>query len=147
MNGHKPVKLAFSRDDSQLVGALTNRTVRIWDAATGSAIRTLTGHSDLVLDVAFSPDGKRLATASYDRTVRLWDLDNGRAQVLRGHWASVDQVAWTSDGARVITGSRDGTVRIWTAPPVALPDGSDVRRQLDDATTAVIGADDRPATP
>jgi WD40 repeat protein len=33
-----------------------DKTVRLWDAATGAALQTLEGHSDPVWSVAFSPD-------------------------------------------------------------------------------------------
>ena len=41
-----------------------DRTIKIWDLATGQEVRTLLGHSSYVNDVAFSPDGRRLVSAS-----------------------------------------------------------------------------------
>ena len=65
--------VAFSPDGKQVMSGSGDRTVRLWDAATGAALQTLEGHSDCVWAVAFSPDGKQLASASTDKTVRLWD--------------------------------------------------------------------------
>ena len=48
--------------------------VRVWDVATGELQRTLTGHTDEVLNVRFSADGQTLASGSADGTVLLWDM-------------------------------------------------------------------------
>jgi WD40 repeat protein len=39
-----------------------DRSVRIWDAATGECVRTLDGHPRAVFSVQFSPDGQRIVS-------------------------------------------------------------------------------------
>jgi WD40 repeat protein len=73
--------VAFSPDGTTLATASTDRTARLWEAATGTCRTTLSGHTDQVLGVAFSPDGTTLATASTDRTARLWDTTTGTLRV------------------------------------------------------------------
>ena len=66
--------MAYSPDCSLLASGSADKTVRIWDLATGQETGTLVGHSDWVRDVSFSPDGRRLASASHDGTVKIWDV-------------------------------------------------------------------------
>jgi WD40 repeat protein len=76
--------MAFAPDDRLLAGGGADGTVRLWDPATGTQVRELTGHTREVLAVGFAPDGHMLASASNDRTVTLWDTATGkRIRVLR----------------------------------------------------------------
>jgi len=52
-------------------------TIKLWDAATGYLIQTLTGHEFELAAVAFSPDGKRIASGAIGETVKLWDAARG----------------------------------------------------------------------
>ncbi|KAJ5293570.1 hypothetical protein N7508_008391 [Penicillium antarcticum] len=54
-----------------------DKTVRLWDVATGDLCQIFKGHSYLVTSVAFSLDGRRLASSSFDKTVRFWDVGTG----------------------------------------------------------------------
>jgi WD40 repeat protein len=65
------MSVAFSPDGKQVVSGSYDRTVRLWDPATGAALQTLKGHTNAVNSVAFSPDGKQVVSGSDDRTVRL----------------------------------------------------------------------------
>jgi WD40 repeat protein/tRNA A-37 threonylcarbamoyl transferase component Bud32 len=136
--------VAVSPDGSRIAAALDDRTVRVWEAATGRVLDVLRGHSDQVMDVAFSPDGQRLATSSYDNTVRVWQLGTGRVRVLRGHAASVNQVEWTRP-EQLVTGSTDGTLRVWDVPSLDPPTAAELADRLARATTAKIEFD-RPTT-
>jgi WD40 repeat protein len=91
--------VAFSPDGKQVVSGSDDTTVRLWDAATGTPLQTLEGHSRAVISVAFSPDGKQVVSGSYDTTVRLWDAATGTPlQTLEGHSTRVSSMAFSTDG-------------------------------------------------
>ncbi len=112
--------VAFSADGRLLASASSDRTVRVWDAATVKCVAVLTGHTDQVYSVAFHPDGKRMASAGRDRAVWLWDLATGLDVArLGGHANYVFSLAFSPDGTRIVSGSGDGTVRLWDSEPSA----------------------------
>ena len=78
--------VVFSRDGKTVASASFDKTVKLWDASTGTEQHTLRGHSDWVCAVVFSRDGKTVASASNDKTVKLWDASRGTEHhTRRGH--------------------------------------------------------------
>jgi WD40 repeat protein len=107
---------AFSPDGRRIVSASGDKTLRVWDAATGAQLAILRGHTEDVNSVAFSPDGRRIVSASGDRTVRVWDAaSDAQVTVLRGHTNSVFSAAFSPDGRYIVSASYDKTVRVWDA--------------------------------
>jgi hypothetical protein len=124
LSGHEGLvwSAAFSPDGSRIVTASSDKTTRVWDAATGKEIMVLRGHESFVNSAAFSPDGSRVVTASSDKTTRVWDAAAGKEiTVLRGHEDKVNSAAFSPDGTRIVTASRDHTVRIWDSRLQTMP--------------------------
>ena len=64
--------VAFSPNGKQIVSGSRDRTIRVWNVATGEQSgEALRGHDDWVRSVAFSPDGKQIVSGSGDRTIRV----------------------------------------------------------------------------
>jgi WD40 repeat protein len=109
-----PRSVAFSPDGQRIAWAGQDKTVKVYDLATGQIVLDLAGHHRKVNTVAFSPDGQRLASAGDDWVVRVWDLATGQTVLkLRGHNRPVYNVVFSSDGQRLASASYDGTVNVW----------------------------------
>ena len=54
----------FSADGQQVLTASLDQTAKVWSAASGECLRTLSGHTDRVYSAVFSADGQQVLTAS-----------------------------------------------------------------------------------
>jgi len=69
--------VAFSPNGRLLASGSDDKTVKLWNSATGELIQRLEGHNNWVMAVAFCLDGRLLALALADDTVRLRNLAMG----------------------------------------------------------------------
>jgi len=106
--------VAYSPDGKYILSGSKDKTLKLWDAASGKEIRTFTGHSDQISSVAFSPDSKYALSGSWDDTLKLWDVATGKElRTFQGHADFVESVAFSPDGKYVVSGSGDDTVKLW----------------------------------
>ncbi len=95
-----------------------DKSVKVWDAATGQELLTLRGHTDAVLSVCFSPDGRRLASASGEVNrpgeVKVWDAATGQDLLtLQGHTNRVTGVRFSPDSSRLVSRDQRGNQITW----------------------------------
>jgi WD40 repeat protein len=120
LTGHTEVvyAVAWKPSSMELASGSLDKTVRIWDAASGNVLRILKDHADPVFSVAYSPDGKLFASASGDRTCKLFDTNSWkRTDTLSAHQDAVLHVAFNKDGSLLATVGADKQMKIWKVVP------------------------------
>ena len=71
--------LLFSQDESRILSWSVDKTLRLWDAATGEPIGPAMQHDGPVNGALLVADESRILSWSDDKTLRLWDAATGAA--------------------------------------------------------------------
>ena len=104
-------------DATTIASGSGDRTIKIWQLATGALLQTLAANAGWIRAIAVSPDGQTLASCSNDRRLVLWQWDTGkRLQALDGHSDWARAVCFSANGQLLASGSQDKTVRLWHLP-------------------------------
>jgi serine/threonine protein kinase/WD40 repeat protein len=104
---------AFDAAGERILTGSSDRTARVWEAATGRPLLTLGPCPSGVAGGAFDPRGDGFATAGWDQQVTLWD---GAGRKLRDlHLGdSVRRVTYSPDG-RLVLAHGMHAARLWRA--------------------------------
>jgi WD40 repeat protein len=104
--------VSVSTDWRFVLSASDDKTLKLWELATGRLIRTFW---DCGRAAIFLPDRRSALTTSGDgKTLKLLDLATGREiRTFSGHSASVSSVAISPDGRYALSGSEDHTLKLW----------------------------------
>lgn len=106
--------IAYSLDGRTIAASISDGTIRLWDAKTGSLRSTLSGKVAAALPIAFSPDGKRLASGASDHSLLIWNVSNGSQELLlQGHGGWIAGMAFSPDGRYLLSGAADKRIMLW----------------------------------
>ena len=108
-------QIEYSPDGQFIASASWDKTIKLWDAASGESVNTLKGHREGVNSIAFSPDGQTIVSGSEDKTLKIWDItDRPRLiKTLQGHTDSIKTVTISPDGQLIASAGYDNQIRIW----------------------------------
>jgi WD40 repeat protein len=109
--------IAYSPDGSMLASGGDSGLLRLWDAATGRALRSVKCPGSDLLDVDHGPDGSTIAAALGSAGVRLWsseNLDDLGMLTLENRWCS--SIGYRGDGRVLVAAYNWGvysSVLLW----------------------------------
>ncbi len=109
--------VAFAPDGKTVASGSIDKTVRLWDVATGQELARLGQHDNRGISLLFTPDGSTLISSAWDGKVIFWKLTG---QAKRQEWqllGPVHGLALAADGRHLATANADGTVYVFRLAP------------------------------
>ncbi|XP_007669689.1 WD repeat-containing protein 88 isoform X2 [Ornithorhynchus anatinus] len=107
LKGHKHVVSSchFCFEDNKIISSSFDRTVKLWDAATGVNINDFEEkHTAPISGCSLSADSKRVITSSYDKTIKAWDVETGKMLWSLSHENIILSCRISPDGKYVVSG-------------------------------------------
>ncbi|XP_034043304.1 LOW QUALITY PROTEIN: pleiotropic regulator 1 [Thalassophryne amazonica] len=106
--------IAVEPGNQWFVTGSADRTIKIWDLASGKLKLSLTGHISTVRGVAVSDRSPYLFSCGEDKQVKCWDLEYNKViRHYHGHLSAVYDLDLHPTLDVLMTCSRDATARVW----------------------------------
>eukprot|EP01134_Creolimax_fragrantissima_P003275 CFRG3275T1 len=116
-HGHFVSDVVISSDGQFALSGSWDKTLRLWDLATGKTTRRFVGHTGAVLSVAFSADNRQIVSGSRDKTIKLWNtLGECKFTISEDghtHWASCVAFSPNTTSPIIVSCGWDKLVKVW----------------------------------
>ena len=128
---NKVTMVAWNADDSLVLTAISNNTIKIWNPANGDLVRIMTSHCDEVYCVETNPVNPRIVcTAGHDGNVFVWDIGTVNDPSLDSYkklysyrndlpdgqgFAAIFDIKWSPDGLSLAATDSYGFVLIFNS--------------------------------
>jgi pleiotropic regulator 1 len=101
-------------DNQWFATGSADRTIKIWDLASGELRLTLTGHIMAIRGLVVSPRHPYLFSAGEDKMVKCWDLEQNKVvRDYHGHLSGVYSIDLHPTLDLIVTAGRDAVARVW----------------------------------
>jgi WD40 repeat protein len=107
--------VAWSPDGTRIATASWDRTVQVWEAATGKQVWPYNPTYPMCT-AEWSPDGRYLATGG-DGAVQVWTIAGWRSifTYTSSGYPAIYASSWSPDSKRLAAALQDGTAQVWDA--------------------------------
>lgn len=106
----------ISSDGAYALSSSWDKSLRLWELATGNTTRTFVGHTNDILSVSFSADNRQIVSGSRDRTIKLWNtLGDCKFTITdKGHteWVSCVRFSPNPQNAVIVSAGWDKLVKV-----------------------------------
>jgi WD40 repeat protein len=123
-------RLELSADGKLILSASRDRTIKIWELATGKEVQTFKDNPTNTWAAVFI-EGDRIAGSTgqwnkekkaWEGEIRIWDLAGKKVNSFKGHNQEIRCLAVSKDGKFLASGSEDHSIIVWD-----LATGKDIR--------------------
>jgi len=115
-HGEAVTSVCLSADGRLALSGSADRTLKLWEPASGRCLHTFEGDMGGVTSVCLNADGRLALSGSIDATLKLWDVRDGHClRTCREDLDVLTSVALSADGLTLASGSVDQTIKLWNA--------------------------------